>query len=250
MYMTRLFQISVLICFATLLTSCRPDEKGPSTKGIKITDLAPQHSQKNTDSQLLKTINFDVFIFEAPAQNIDSLQKIWQTLHTEKLRFNDYNAFSANSFSAGFGQINTLNKIVGLLDQAGAQKIQKISEASQQPFISQAKYIVVVCSNISRPANAYEKGEIFSRQQAGAAIQNFLLKIQESGLSTCWIGYFVEDQIKKELKIPADVQIEAVFPIGYEYEKKKPKRKIELDRILYFNSYGNKKMKNPKKLEV
>ena len=127
MYMTQLFQIPVLICFAALLTSCTPAEKGPSIKGIKITDLAPQHSQKNADSQLLKTINFNVFIFEAPAQNIDSLQKIYQALNTEKLRFNDYDAFGANSFSAGFGQIDTLNKIVDLLDQADAQKIRKVS---------------------------------------------------------------------------------------------------------------------------
>jgi len=131
------------------------------------------------------------------------------------------------------------------------EKIQKITDAAQQPFISQAKYVVVVCSNTSRPVNAYgKKGEIFCRQQAGAAIQNFLLKIQEAGLSTCWIGYFVENQIKRELKIPDNIQIEAVFPIGHEFEKQRTKRKIDIDRILYFNKYGNKKMKNPKKLEV
>ncbi len=129
------------------------------------------------------------------------------------------------------------------------EKIQKITDATQQPFINQAKYVVIVCSNTSRPVNVYgKKGEIFCRQQAGAAIQNFLLKIQESGLSTCWIGYFVEDQIKRELKIPDNIQVEAIFPIGYEFEKQKTKRlKIDLDRILYFNKYGNKKMKTPRR---
>ena len=132
------------------------------------------------------------------------------------------------------------------------EKIQKITDAAQQPFISQAKYVVVVCSDTSRIVNAYkEKGGIFGRQQAGAAIQNFLLKIQEAGLSTCWVGYFVEEQIKRELKIPDKVQVEAVFPIGYEFEKQRTRKiKIDIDRILYFNKYGNKKMKNPKKLNV
>jgi nitroreductase len=130
-------------------------------------------------------------------------------------------------------------------------KIQKISEASQQPFISQAKYIVVVCSNPSITTNAYgKKSEIYCRQQAGAGIQNFLLKIQEIGLSTCWVGNFVEEQIKRTLKIPAGINVEAIFPIGFEFEKQKRKTKIELDRILYFEAYGNKKMKSPKKLEV
>src|SRR3990167_8054696 len=118
--------------------------------------------------------------------------------------------------------------------------IKKIANACQQDFISQAHYLVVVCSNPSRLINSYgEKGETYSRQQAGAGIQNFLLKIEESGLSTCWVGYFVESQIKTALKIPGDVSVEAVFPIGFEFEKKRARKApIDLDRILYFNAYG------------
>ena len=74
-----------------------------------------------------------------------------------------------------------------------SEKIQKLSEAAQQPFISKAPYVVVVCTNPLRIQNAYpEFAEKFCKQQAGAAIQNFLLKIQEKGLSTCWVGYFLE----------------------------------------------------------
>jgi len=132
------------------------------------------------------------------------------------------------------------------------EAIKKISEAAQQDFISQAHYVVVVCSNPSRTVNAYGKqGEIYLRQQAGAAIQNFLLKITESGLSTCWVGYFVENQIKRILKIPKETNVEGVFPIGLEYEKKRARKsKIDLDNILYFNEYGEEKMKPLKKLDV
>jgi nitroreductase len=125
------------------------------------------------------------------------------------------------------------------------EKIKKIAESCQQDFVSQVKYLVVACSNPSRPTNAYdEMGKVFCRQQAGAAIENFLLKITESGLSTCWVGYFVEEQVKKILEIPKEVNVEALFPIGFEYEKPKTRKsKIDLDRILYFNKYGNSKMK-------
>ncbi len=131
------------------------------------------------------------------------------------------------------------------------EKIEKIAEACQQQFISQAKFVVVACNNPSRTKNEYgNNGEIWARQQAGAAIQNFLLKIEESGLVTCWIGYFVEEQIKRTLKIPAEWNVEALFPIGYEYSKPRTRKaKIDLDRILYFNYYDNKKMKNPKKVD-
>ncbi len=132
-----------------------------------------------------------------------------------------------------------------------SKKINTIAKACQQSFVSKAKYVVVICSDPSRPKNLYEqRGEIYVRQQAGAAIQNLLHKLEESNLSTCCVGHFVEDQIKRELKIPNKIQVEAVFPIGYEYGEPKRKTKIDMDRILYFNTYKNKKMKNPKKLNV
>ena len=73
------------------------------------------------------------------------------------------------------------------------EKIQKLADAAQQPFVSGAQYVVVVCSDCKIVLNAYkERAEKFCRQEAGAAIQNFLLKLEEKGLKTCWTGYFVD----------------------------------------------------------
>lgn len=126
------------------------------------------------------------------------------------------------------------------------EKIEKLTEASQQDFFLNAQYVVIVCSNPSKTLNAYgEKGEDYLRQQAGAAMQNFQLKLTDLGLSTCWVGHFVEEQVKKIFSIPEKINVEAFFPIGYESSigKKKPKKKIKLDPILYFEKYGNKRMK-------
>ena len=125
------------------------------------------------------------------------------------------------------------------------EKIQKLAEASQQEFVADAQFVVVVCSNPSRTLNAYEeRGKNYLKQQAGAGMQNFLLKLEQFGLSTCWIGHFVDEQVKKILEIPKEINVEAFFPIGYESEiaKTKQKRKIELDRILYFEKYGKRRM--------
>ncbi|MCK5043411.1 nitroreductase family protein [Candidatus Pacearchaeota archaeon] len=133
-----------------------------------------------------------------------------------------------------------------------SEKIAQLANAAQQSFIAKAKYVVVVCTNPSRTVNSYEKrGEIYCRQQAGAAIQNFLLKIEEKGLSTCWVGAFVNNKVKEILEIPKDINIEALFPIGYEFKKPGTRKmKIDMDRILYFNRYGNKKMKSPKRIDA
>jgi nitroreductase len=135
-------------------------------------------------------------------------------------------------------------------------KIQKLADASQQPFVSEAQYIVVVCSDCKMVLNAYEeRAEKFCRQEAGAAIQNFLLKLEEKGLKTCWVGYFIDYLIKEALKIPKDVEVEAIFPIGYESKKqgtkpKSKKRKKELDDVLFFDTYKNKRMKKKESIEA
>ena len=130
-------------------------------------------------------------------------------------------------------------------------KIEEIAGACQQQFISQAQYVVVVCSQKTKPTISYgERADIYIRQQAGAAIQNFLLKLEEQGLSTCWVGDFYEDKIKRIIRTPEDVQIEAVFPIGYALENPKPKIKLELQRIMFYDEWGEKRMKPLDKLEV
>jgi nitroreductase len=142
------------------------------------------------------------------------------------------------------------NNIMKFIILDDPEKIQKLAEASQQDFITTAQYVVVACSKIGRVMNAYgTRGERYSRQQAGAAMENFILKLVDLGLSTCWVGHFVDAQIKRVLKIPKDVNVEAIFPIGFPYSKKKTKKApTDLDNLLYFNKYGQEKMRPPKKI--
>ncbi len=130
--------------------------------------------------------------------------------------------------------------------------IEQIAKWSEQEFINQAKYVVVFISDetlVTTPFPDY--GEIFSHQQAGAAIQNFLLHLEEVGLSTCWIGHFNEEKVRKVLKIDEDYTLEALFPIGYSDEKpKKRKAKSDLYHRIYFNQWENYRMKKIEKIEA
>lgn len=143
------------------------------------------------------------------------------------------------------------NFALRLLITESKEKIEKISEAAQQPFISQAHYALVVYSDPAKIKNSFpEKADKYLRQQAGAAIQNFLLKIEEKGLSTCWIGHLVDSQVKKIFSIPDNMELEGVFPIGYEFKKENPSNKIDFDRVLFFEKHNIKKMRVPKKFDV
>ncbi len=124
------------------------------------------------------------------------------------------------------------------------KKIMKLSEASQQDFVGTAQYVVVAVSDDSNLIRDYGKrGNRFCAQQTGAAIENFLLALTELKLATTWVGHFCEEQVRRTLDIPEGLHIEALFPIGIETKvKAKPKRKMKLDHVLYFDKFGEKKM--------
>ena len=127
------------------------------------------------------------------------------------------------------------------------EKIQKISDYAEQDFFANVHYLVAVYSDPKRLKLSFgeEKAEIYSRQQAGAAIQTILLALHNRGLSGCWVGHYDEEEVKKLLKIPDEMELEAVIPVGYEFNKTKLSKKIDMDNILFFDEHKKKKMKEP-----
>lgn len=184
-------------------------------------------------------MNFDDLVeTRRSIRSFKSTKPDWRTI-LEALDSTRFAPMAGNQFTPRFILVDN------------AEKIKKLAEAAEQEFIEEAHYVVVMCSNKKLTINAYgDRGQNYIKQQTGAAIQNFLLKLHEFGLSTCWIGHFYDEKIKHLLKIPDDVDVEALFPIGYSMEKPKKKRKIDFDAIMYFNEYKNKKMKNPKKINA
>jgi nitroreductase len=122
--------------------------------------------------------------------------------------------------------------------------ISRLAAASQQPFVGRAKTVVVVVSDNKGLIRAYaERGEMYSRQHVGAAIENFLLGLENEKLITSWVWYFVDEQVRRILDIPEDVSVEGIFPIGAKAKVSRiEKRSAKLDNILFFGKYGNKKM--------
>ncbi len=120
---------------------------------------------------------------------------------------------------------------------------EKIAEYCNQDFIKEAPFVVVVCSDPAAVERLYDvRAEKYVKQHAGAAIENFLLKITDMGLACCWVGAFMEDSLKIHLKIPTTNNIEAILPVGYQLvsDKTVQKKKHPLNRKIFFENYGNK----------
>jgi SagB-type dehydrogenase family enzyme len=88
--------------------------------------------------------------------------------------------------------------------------------ALNQYFIMSAPACIVVCANVGRSAARYGKrGELYSVQDSAAAVMNMMLRAQDLGLGTCWVGAFNEAAVTQLLSIPAGVRPVALIPIGY-----------------------------------
>ena len=133
-----------------------------------------------------------------------------------------------------------------------SSKIEKLKEATQQPFVSSAKYVVIAVTDDKQLVRSYsDRGVRYASRLGGAAIQNFLLALTEFGYVTKWIQYFYEDQVRNLFDIPDNLYIEGIFPIGIEtkvptHELKKP----DLENIIYFDKWKNKKMKPVTKIRA
>jgi nitroreductase len=132
-------------------------------------------------------------------------------------------------------------------------KIAKIAQAAVQEFIQKASWLIIVCSENKRIDNAYsERGLKYSRQQAGAVIENMLLKITDLGLASCWIGAFDDEAVKSILNIPSDIEVEAIIPVAYgtKFVGESKRKKTALNDLVYFDKWGNRLMKPLHKVET
>lgn len=142
---------------------------------------------------------------------------------------------NAGRLAPAAGNVHTIRFIL-VKDIETKKKLAKASYS--QHFIAEAPYVIVICSDIKRIKHAYgPRGLVYSRQQAGAAIENMLLKATSLKLTSCWTGAFNNANIKKILKIPAEIQLEALLPIGYSDSRKVERKKYELDKIVYVEKW-------------
>ena len=124
------------------------------------------------------------------------------------------------------------------------ETIKELARLAEQIWIGESRYIILVCSNDASLESLYgNRGRVYSRQQAGAAIENLLLKVTDLGLAACWVGAYSDDTVRHLLRIPSNIQIEAMIPIGYEFpgRTKSKRKKQSLESSIFWESWDSTK---------
>jgi coenzyme F420-0:L-glutamate ligase/coenzyme F420-1:gamma-L-glutamate ligase len=79
-------------------------------------------------------------------------------------------------------------------------------------------------------------------QILGAALQNLLLAVHANGLGACWFcaPIFCKETIRKILKIPDDVEPQALITLGYPAEKPRTSSRKPLETYSHLDYWGKK----------
>jgi nitroreductase len=109
-----------------------------------------------------------------------------------------------------------------------------------QAFIGEAPVVVAVCGCEEL---AYQKmGGYWNSLPVdiGIALEHLMLAAAAEGLGTCWIGAFIEREVREILAVPEEVKIVALTPVGYPKGERVARPRKSLDEIVMHERWGGK----------
>jgi coenzyme F420-0:L-glutamate ligase/coenzyme F420-1:gamma-L-glutamate ligase len=131
-------------------------------------------------------------------------------------------------------------------DGTPAEVRENMVKASVERF-TRAPMLVVACLSMNDMIRyADESRQKCERdlavQSLGAAIQNMLLAAHSKNLGSCWFcaPIFCKDTVRKVLKIPEDVEPQALITIGYAAEKPSTPPRRPMQDCCYIDCWGKK----------
>ncbi|MFW9970828.1 MAG: SagB/ThcOx family dehydrogenase [Candidatus Odinarchaeota archaeon] len=93
----------------------------------------------------------------------------------------------------------------------------KLAKASlDQYFITEAYMNIIICAEFSRTTWRYgQRGQRYVLIEVGHCAQNIHLEAVALGLGSVPIGAFEDDNVKRVLKLPKNIEPLYIIPIGY-----------------------------------
>lgn len=74
-------------------------------------------------------------------------------------------------------------------------------------------------------------------RDATIAIEHVVLEAENLGLGTCWVAWFVQEDIRPILNIPSDKYVVGIIPVGYADETPKPRPRKKIEDIIHYENW-------------
>lgn len=126
-----------------------------------------------------------------------------------------------------------------------AKKIELAEASLSQMWITKAPVILAVCIRMDIIEERYGKRgvENYAYVDAALCVQNMMVMAHDLGLASCYVGSFSEEEVSRILKIPGDIKIVALIPIGKGLEKPPAPTRFDIHTVTYTEEYGKKWVK-------
>lgn len=85
-------------------------------------------------------------------------------------------------------------------------------------WLRKVPVIIVACGNPKQ--SGLKNGINYYIVDVSIALEHIILAATDKGLGTCWIGGFNEKKVKRTLRIPENIRVIALTPLGYPAGKK------------------------------
>lgn len=114
---------------------------------------------------------------------------------------------------------------------------RKVAEAcSGQNWLADA---YVILAGIGNPnASRGSTGRLWYEVDVSIAMQNMILAATSLGYGTCWIGAFDEGQVKALLKVPEEMRVVALTPIGVPDASPEARPRKDVNQVFSAEQYG------------
>ena len=126
--------------------------------------------------------------------------------------------------------------VVEDLEQRKALANTMLESNPGRKALVQAPLAIVLCA-VPTESEVWE-GKDFMMLDAGIAMEHLILAATEQGLGTCWQGWYSEEEARKVLKVPEEVRVVAMTPLGYPDESRRPRPRKEMQQIVFKGTWG------------
>jgi nitroreductase len=114
--------------------------------------------------------------------------------------------------------------------------------ANNQKFIADADTVIIALGDAGTTSSKLpyklSSSRISHIQDPMIAVEHMILAATALGYGTCWIGAFNEEKIREILKVPENLVVVALLPVGVPDESPPPKSRKAFKEIFFKETYG------------
>jgi nitroreductase len=107
-----------------------------------------------------------------------------------------------------------------------------------QGSVGQAPVVICACAVLEQAWKGMGGHWSAEAVDVTIAVEHMILAATAEGLGTCWIGAFLEAEVRKVLAIPEGVKPIALTPLGFPARESRPSPRKPLSEIVCYDRYA------------